>query len=116
MECQAYEGGCGLNLNMMVKKDAVLAAFPLHTWPEKAALEEQTLILISPPWEMPVDVIKDYFGEKVGVYFLFLSHYTVWFIFSGIVGVGVYIHESITGNIMAWSIPPFCVFMGMWTT
>jgi hypothetical protein len=30
------------------------------------------------PWDQPIDLIRDYFGEKVGMYFEFLGHYTTW--------------------------------------
>lgn len=30
------------------------------------------------PWNEPTDDIKNYFGEKIGLYFLWLGHYTTW--------------------------------------
>lgn len=30
------------------------------------------------PWKEPTDEIKSYFGEKIGLYFLWLGHYTTW--------------------------------------
>lgn len=28
------------------------------------------------PWEIAIDSIRDYFGEKIAIYFLFLKFYT----------------------------------------
>lgn len=30
------------------------------------------------PWKEPTDDIKNYFGEKIGLYHLWLGHYTTW--------------------------------------
>ena len=38
------------------------------------------------PWRQNVTAVKDYFGEKIGMYFAFLGHYTTWLIYASIVG------------------------------
>ena len=105
-----------MKINTMVKKNAVLAAFPLHTWPEKHSLEHATLNLFAFPWHTPIDMIKDYFGEKIGIYYLFLTHYTTWLISAGVVGALIYVHVILEGNPNVQSIPAFCAFMALWTT
>jgi hypothetical protein len=54
LESGSFEGGCGLNINSLVKCHAVLAAFPLHTWAEKQALEQRMLKLFMAPWKTPM--------------------------------------------------------------
>lgn len=34
----------------------------------------------------PTTHIKDYFGEKIGMYFSFFSHVTIWFLTPGLIG------------------------------
>jgi hypothetical protein len=116
MEAESYAGGCGLNLNEMVTKKAVMGAFPLHTWSEKAEVERVMLTLFMWPWNSPMDMIKDYFGEKVGLYFLFLTHYTTWLVSAGIAGALIYVHVGIKDNPDVNSVPAFCAFMALWTT
>ena len=44
-------------------------------------LQQKWLVFSLSPWRTPVDSIKDYFGEKVGLYFLFLGHYVITTLF-----------------------------------
>ena len=39
------------------------------------------------PWAQPFYNIKEYFGEKTGMYFLFQGHYTRWLIGPAILGL-----------------------------
>ena len=83
-----------------------------------------------------MEEIRDYYGEKIALYFLFLSHYTTWLLAPGIVGfpffhfiflqtnigcdlgIGIYIHISLDtklgNNVM--SVPFFAAFMALWAT
>ena len=69
------------------------------------------------PWKQSVDHVKDYFGEKIGMYFLFLGHYTTWLISAGIVGFFAWIIVAADGNSPnAAVLPYFAVFMSIWST
>lgn len=39
------------------------------------SLEKESHFNIRVPWFIPVDSLRDYFGEKVALYFDFLSYY-----------------------------------------
>lgn len=61
--------------------------------------------------------MQDYCGEKIGLYFLFLTHYTTWLISAALVGVAIYVHVALrNGNPNVESIPAFCAFIAIWTT
>ncbi|CAL1549152.1 unnamed protein product, partial [Lymnaea stagnalis] len=51
----------------------------------------------------PLDHIREYFGEKIGIYFAWLGFYTAWLLPASIVGVLVFLYGVITfdGNIPA---------------
>jgi hypothetical protein len=92
------------------------------------------------PWQQPIDSIRDYFGEKVGMYFEFLGHYTTWLLPSSIAGkcsvpltcpppltailgvvvmFDIIIEAAVYGDLpkalaTAFSIPLFCTFIAIW--
>jgi len=41
---------------------------------------------------------KDYFGEKIGLYFVWLGHYTLWLISAAFVGWICWISVAAEGN------------------
>jgi len=44
-----------------------LAQFPIHDYDELKALQRKWLILFQFPWNQPIDHVKDYFGERIGI-------------------------------------------------
>lgn len=73
-----------------------MAFYPLHDHVELKTLEEKWLRLCAAPWNQPTDDIKDYFGEKIALYFLWLGHYTTWLMGACFMSVIAYI--SVAGE------------------
>ena len=67
-------------------------------------------------WDQPFVKIKDYFGEKIGLYFVFLGHYTEQAGVAAIIGVIVWLAACLTGGVNSPVIPFFCVVMSVWAT
>ena len=44
----------------------------------------------------PLDHIRDYFGEKIAIYFAWLGFYTGWLLPAAIVGLAVFLYGIIT--------------------
>lgn len=46
-------------------------------------------------WHLPIDPIRDYFGEKIALYFSFITYYGKSKLFMAIVGLICYILQQI---------------------
>ena len=79
-------GGCHLDVYKLVTTNCMIAFFPMHDYVELRALEERWIRFIQFPWKQHVDEVKDYFGEKIGMYFLWLGHCTTWLISAAFFG------------------------------
>ena len=44
----------------------------------------------------PLDHIRDYFGEKIAIYFAWLGFYTGWLLPASLVGLGVFVYGLFT--------------------
>lgn len=117
LKAKKYEGGCHLDIYRLLQDQCLVGFFPLHDNVELRSLECKWLQFFQWPWNQPVDEIKDYFGEKIGLYFLWLGHYTMWLLVAGIVGIFAWINVAVDGNDPnAEAMPYFSVFMALWAT
>ena len=116
LKCDPNENGAGLVLEKLLKAEIILAAFPLHDRSELQACQAKWLVYWSWPWDQPFVKIKDYFGEKIGLYFVFLGHYTEQAGVAAIIGVIVWLAACLTGGVNSPVIPFFCVVMSVWAT
>uniref|UniRef100_A0A0L8I6K0 Anoctamin n=1 Tax=Octopus bimaculoides TaxID=37653 RepID=A0A0L8I6K0_OCTBM len=90
--------------------NAYIAAYPLHEGPYYyedsiyATGPRNARHLLYEMWarpkmwykQQPLDAIRSYFGEKIGIYFAWLAFYTQMLIPAGIVGVVVFIYGLAT--------------------
>jgi hypothetical protein len=117
LAAKKYEGGCSLDIYRLMKDDCLLGFYPLHDHVELTNLAVNWLQVFQWPWNQPNTQIKDYFGEKIGLYFLWLSHYTSWLLVAAIVGFFCWINVATNGNNPnAVIMPYFATFMAFWAT
>ncbi|KAJ8600213.1 hypothetical protein CTAYLR_001924 [Chrysophaeum taylorii] len=110
------DNGAGLSLEKMIRQGAILHAFPLQDLSELRQVQRKWLVYWAWPWNQPFNRIKDYFGEKIAMYFLFLGHYTTAVMVAAAVGTVFYFITVIQANPNSPAIPVFCVFMALWAT
>ena len=79
--------GAGLNMGKMVAKAVTIGQFPIHNFEDLNILQKRWLVLWQWPWNQPLDSIRDYFGEKIGFYFLYLQHYTTMLLVPAFLGI-----------------------------
>jgi hypothetical protein len=56
------------------------------------------LLLLTPPWQQPLDEVRNYLGEKIALYFKWLGLYTSWLIVSSVVGTMLWIGIAADGD------------------
>jgi hypothetical protein len=111
------DGGCALDLYKVLQQGGILGAFPIHDKLELLKLQEKWLVYWQWPWNQPIEAVKDYYGEKVGLYFLWLAHYTSWMLLAAVVGFFCWINIADQGNDPnAVTVPYFSCFMAIWAT
>eukprot|EP00752_Nemacystus_decipiens_P016452 g14707.t1 len=91
-------GGAGLPVDKLKLQGKIIACFPKHFKQNKFRLRQNWLVAKQWPWDAPYDQIKDYYGEKIGLYFHFLGHLTTWLIPLGVAGLVTALTVYISGN------------------
>jgi len=108
-------GGCDISMRKKMKNKEVLGFFPLHNMKKRHELNEAWL---GDKWQLPqnqpFDLIKNYFGEKIGLYFKFLGHYTNWLLLPGIIGLVLQLIVVVSGNFSHPTVPFFSFFIALW--
>jgi len=99
-----------IGIDRLLKQDVYSAAYPLHEGPcdsEHSLLTHPALNdrhLLAEVWarpgrwyfNQPMDLIRKYYGEKVGIYFAWLGFYTSALIPAALVGCIVFLYGLIT--------------------
>lgn len=87
IQASSSEGGLNYPIERMLKRNKILSFYPMH---DKNSLEILTTNWLNPwtyPWKQPMNHIKEYFGEKIALYFSFMGTYTMALIIPAIFGI-----------------------------
>jgi len=107
-------GGCALELMELLKKEEILSMYPLHNKEENNAILDNCLDKYTFPWQFPFPAIRNYFGEKVCLYFHFMGHYSQFLIIPGIVGLAFQVVVWYYGDYSHPVLPFFSVLISLW--
>jgi len=108
--------GCHLDIHKLLKQKCILAYFPLHDVVQLSELQKLWLVLFEFPWKLKVNEIKDYFGEKIGLYFVWLGYYTTALIPAAFLGFLTWVWIATQNNDPnAPAIPYFAGFIALWS-
>lgn len=111
------QGGAFLDIQRLISDKCLLGYFPLHDAVELRELEGKWLRVLQWPWKQDVESVKNYFGEKIGLYFTWLGHYTTWLIYASLLGFIAWIGVAANNNNpSAPIIPYFCAGIAVWST
>eukprot|EP01038_Epipyxis_sp_PR26KG_P015834 gene15834-21454_t len=80
IQAPQIDGGCNLQITKMLLRKRLLAMFALHDRKVTSQLLDQIWEKSRMPWNIPVYDLKQYFGEKIALYYVFLGHYSLWLV------------------------------------
>ncbi|KAG0282987.1 Anoctamin-7, partial [Linnemannia gamsii] len=140
-ESRNYPYGHKMGLRSALRRGAYQKLFALHDGPfksqSKSMNEANYRAQLRVKWarrflrNQPLDLVNAYYGERIGVYFAWLGHYTKWLTLPAVVGMVVFVFGIINAaslnkldatpnalfaifdNVLTM---PFALFMSMWST
>lgn len=100
LQSRLPDGSGGLHIRQAISENKLLACFPLHN---PANVQALNVLWDKYPYDpLPLDEIKEYFGEKVGLYFAFADHLTEALVYPALVGIPlqfyVFMADSLSGT------------------
>lgn len=107
--------GCELEISKLLYNNKILALYPLHNNKEKRLILNKVLYKGTFPWTAPFDLIRNYFGEKIALYNVFLGHYSHWLLSLGIIGLAVQLVVLSTWNFTHPILPFFSIIVTIWS-
>lgn len=119
------EDCCNLNLRKIVQDGSrtILHYFPLHDKLARDALARNWFGWRVHPWLQPLTEVKEYVGEKIGLYFAFTAHYTTWLVSLCFASVALILYFGVLlfseGSMVealnkGFLVPFFCIFVAVW--
>ena len=112
------DGGAGYDYEKALELGCLAESgiFPLHDEDELLPALNQVMNFSTLPWNIPLEAVKDYYGEKIGLYFTWLCFYTSWLSVASVLGILTTWHSWYYLDEHSIMIPPFCVLMNIWAT
>ncbi|XP_037704201.1 anoctamin-6 isoform X2 [Choloepus didactylus] len=102
-------------INKLVSSGIYKAAFPLHDCKFRHRSEDSSCpserYLLYREWahprsiykKQPLDLIRKYYGEKIGIYFAWLGYYTQMLLLAAVVGVACFLYGYLNQDNCTWS-------------
>lgn len=106
---------CDLEPNKLIIKKQLLALFPLHDRSVSDQLLANCKAWGTFPWDLPTRDLKEYFGEKIALYTVFIGHYSLWLIAPSIIGFVFQLVVWATLDFSSPILPFYSVLICVWS-
>lgn len=115
MKASKRMGGCDLEFNKLIMKKKINCLFPMHDRDVTQQLLDKVFEYGTFPWSIPIHQFKEYFGEKIMLYNVFLGHYSHWLITPAVVGIICQLVVWGSGNYSSPVLPFYSVIICVWS-
>lgn len=114
IESKPKAGGEPLKIRRYLRTKAMLGFFPLHDQSRIELLEKSWLNLYTYPWKLDFDGIREYFGEKIALYFVFMGHMSKWLAFPAFASIPCQISIFVLNDFSSPFLPGFSFLTAIW--
>lgn len=103
----------GVDVGQLLHSSDILHYFPLH---DQRALDE-----MNKDWfrtfvtARDIDKVRNYFGERIALYFLFLAHLFQWLVLPSLVGITLCVVELFAQTPDNFTSFTVCIGLGIWS-
>jgi len=112
---RASDHNCaGVDIGQLMHDGDLLHYFPMHEHNKLRELDADWFKCFA--WGSPqhIDKVRDYYGERIALYFLFMSHLNKWLIVPALVGIILTCVEGLVHSPDNPTAIVLCVGMGFW--
>eukprot|EP00746_Dinoflagellata_sp_MGD_P135623 gnl/MRDRNA2_/MRDRNA2_69672_c0_seq1.p1 gnl/MRDRNA2_/MRDRNA2_69672_c0~~gnl/MRDRNA2_/MRDRNA2_69672_c0_seq1.p1 ORF type:complete len:727 (+),score=108.48 gnl/MRDRNA2_/MRDRNA2_69672_c0_seq1:100-2280(+) len=103
------EGCAGVDTGGLLHDGNLLHYFPLHENRLLAQFEKHWFLAFVTGGK--IDDVRNYFGERIALYFLFMSYFSTWLVLPSMVGLGLWVFTIFYQTPDNFASIPFCFFM-----
>eukprot|EP00929_Paragymnodinium_shiwhaense_P010239 TRINITY_DN1147_c0_g2_i1.p1 TRINITY_DN1147_c0_g2~~TRINITY_DN1147_c0_g2_i1.p1 ORF type:complete len:733 (-),score=206.42 TRINITY_DN1147_c0_g2_i1:354-2552(-) len=103
----------GVDVGQLMHDKDVTHYFPMHENAKLRDLDKDWFSAFA--WGTKIDKVRDYYGERIALYFLFISHLLKWLMLPAVAGFGLWFVDMIDGTPDNYTSLPLCVGMGLWS-
>lgn len=112
LESRKVGGAQNLKIRRYLRSGWILGCFPMHNRVTTELIEKKWYLY--PFQNLPLEDLKNYFGEKIGLYFAFLQHYTLCLMLPAFIGIPLQLAVFALDNYNAIFLPFYSFFIALW--
>lgn len=120
LEQNIDDGGAGLRLESLFRRNIINKYFPMHHRAKRRNLLENWANWRKAFTKQPIEDIRNYFGEEIGLYFAWLGFFTKWLWIASVVGLVCFILWLISKlrqeSWGLWVNTGYSIFLALWAT
>eukprot|EP00931_Biecheleriopsis_adriatica_P004326 TRINITY_DN106018_c0_g1_i1.p1 TRINITY_DN106018_c0_g1~~TRINITY_DN106018_c0_g1_i1.p1 ORF type:complete len:762 (-),score=149.67 TRINITY_DN106018_c0_g1_i1:75-2360(-) len=104
----------GVDIGQLLHDGDLLHYFPLHEQSQLEDMDKQWFRTFVTGRN--IDKVRDYFGERVALYFLFMSHLTRWLVLPSLAGMVLFVLDLLVQTPDNFTSFGLVIGMGLWST